>query len=685
MNALYNTLAAVASIVAGWKFGGYFGAYVVWPLIASFRGDPNHFLVWLFGAIFLAAPLYWLLAWLGQRVGGGNAAPTTALYRRAVGLVANALLTVPLYIATLLAFLYATAVPFEIVFGRPTGNTGLALYLSIGFLFVVFWNVAGRRITGVAKGVIGRALSAIGRALMIGAAGRGGSARFAGLLTEWANQWKPGRVLLGASLYDPRLTVGIEDDRHMLTIAASASGKGRSAIIPNLLTWGGSAIVIDPKGTNAAVTAAARGAGGGRVSAGMGQAVFVFDPFGVVEGLPGVPKSVRINPLADITPGSRTFYEDCDRIAESLVMPGKGDAHWDNSARALIRGLIAHVVTTDSLYGNLGHVREMLTSPDGPPLKAMLNNTRAGTLTREVAAQLLAASDREAASIVSTAIVHTDWLASEAMRDALSAPEFRFSMLKEQPTTLYAVLPPHYLKVHARALRAIVNAGIAAATKGGASNVPILFILDEFYSLGRMDTLMAAIANIRSYGVRLWPILQNLAQIEELYGRNWTSFWANTGQVQVFGTNDKETQEHIAQALGMTLLWARDEQGNPQPVGRAMLRTAQEVAREVSRAGERQIVFREGDDPLVLKRVKYDKMFPKDKYNPDPDHREKPSLLERLFAGAAAKPETATANERTNLPAPLKTRASGPERKALPLSAPSIWERYFRRGPDDRR
>lgn len=674
MNALYNTLAAVASIAAGWKLGGHFGAYVVWPLIGSGRGDPDHPLVWMFGAIFLAAPLYWLLAWLGQRVGSGNAAPTTALFRRAVGFVANTLVTVPLYIATLLAFLYATAVPFEIVFGRPSGNRGLALYLSIGFLFLVFWKALGARMQRALKGAIGRSLSSVGHALLIGAAGRGGSARFAGLLSEWANQWEPGRVLLGASLYDPKHHVGIDDDRHILTIAASASGKGRSAIIPNLLTWPGSAVVIDPKGTNAAVTAAARGFGGGRVASGMGQAVHVFDPFGVLANLQGVPKSVRINPLADITPGSLTFYEDCDRVAESLVIPGKsGDSHWDNSARALIRGLIAHVVSNDAAYGNLGHVREMLTQPGGPPLQAMLNNARSGTLAREVAAQLLAASDREAASIISTAIVHTDWLASEAMRDALSAAEFRFSMLKEQPTTLYAVLPPHYLKVHARALRAIVNAGIGAATKGGASNVPILFILDEFYSLGRMDTLMAAIANIRSYGVRLWPILQNLAQLEELYGRNWTSFWANTGQVQVFASNDKETQEHVALVLGMGVLWDRDQEGNTVPVGRAMLRTPQEVAREVSRAGGRQIVFREGEDPFVLKRLNYDQVFAKTAFNPDPDHRDKPSLWERV-SGATAQASPA------RLPVPVKDKARSeqPKRRALPYSEPTLWQRFFR-------
>ncbi|MEL6979873.1 MAG: type IV secretory system conjugative DNA transfer family protein [Pseudomonadota bacterium] len=47
-------------------------------------------------------------------------------------------------------------------------------------------------------------------------------------------------------------------DTHFLTVAPTRSGKGVSAIIPNLLSWQGSVLVIDPKGENAAVTSSYR-------------------------------------------------------------------------------------------------------------------------------------------------------------------------------------------------------------------------------------------------------------------------------------------------------------------------------------------------------------------------------------------------------------------------------------------
>ena len=57
---------------------------------------------------------------------------------------------------------------------------------------------------------------------------------------------------------DGRL-IGWNDDRHVMTIAGSRAGKGVSLIVPNLLLYEGSALVIDPKGENARITAGRRG------------------------------------------------------------------------------------------------------------------------------------------------------------------------------------------------------------------------------------------------------------------------------------------------------------------------------------------------------------------------------------------------------------------------------------------
>jgi type IV secretion system protein VirD4 len=107
--------------------------------------------------------------------------------------------------------------------------------------------------------------------------------------------------------------IGVSDDRHIVTIAGSRAGKGRCAIVPNLLTYPGSMLVIDPKGDLARLTAGRR--------AQMGHQVHVLDPFdvsGVARKYPGT-----FNPLRLLQVNSPTLVEDAGMIADSLVVKEK--------------------------------------------------------------------------------------------------------------------------------------------------------------------------------------------------------------------------------------------------------------------------------------------------------------------------------------------------------------------------
>ena len=77
-------------------------------------------------------------------------------------------------------------------------------------------------------------------------------------------------------------------------------GKGTAALIPNLLLYPGSALVIDPKGELAQITSARRGHGSARVQRCLQQNVHILDPEDLV---PGRPKA-RWNPLAELDPSA---------------------------------------------------------------------------------------------------------------------------------------------------------------------------------------------------------------------------------------------------------------------------------------------------------------------------------------------------------------------------------------------
>ena len=93
---------------------------------------------------------------------------------------------------------------------------------------------------------------------------------------------KPGAFWIGRSPIDDDHALGFDDDRHVLLVANTRSGKGRAVIANNLALWPGSIVSIDPKGENAMLTARRRGKGS-QYCDGMGHEVFVLDPFNTTD------------------------------------------------------------------------------------------------------------------------------------------------------------------------------------------------------------------------------------------------------------------------------------------------------------------------------------------------------------------------------------------------------------------
>ncbi|WP_018263998.1 type IV secretory system conjugative DNA transfer family protein [Methylobacterium sp. WSM2598] len=446
-------------------------------------------------------------------------------------------------------------------------------------------------------------------------AGMGGSARFSGLLDEWANPWEPGQILLGRSKYDPNWMVGIHDDRHVLTMATNRAGKGRSQIVPALLTWPGSVLVIDPKGQNAAITALKRKE--------MGQTVRILDPLGEIKD-PELKKLVaRFNPLASLKLGALDYVEQVRAIAESCVVPSgdKNGAFFDNAARTLIAGVNDLVVMSANVPNdkrNLATVREMLVKLDDKLLEEMSDM---GGLAASGAAGLKSGGENSTADVKFTAMTATDWLDSAGMQNALSASDFSLHDLNGGNTTIYLVLPSRYLDEHSRFLRLFVNLALKAATDGRKGKHATLFLLDEFYSLGPLTLLAKAAGLLAGYGVKLWPILQNISQVKELYPENWETFLGNAGIWTVFAVNDKSSSEYLSDRLGKRILWRKMKGPTGfewEISGAAFLRDPQELRKEINRRSQTVAVFTESGEAFLLTRSNYDEMFNRDEYSSDP-------------------------------------------------------------------
>ena len=204
----------------------------------------------------------------------------------------------------------------------------------------------------------------------------------------------------------PRL-LRFAGEGHVLTVAPTRSGKGVSAVIPNLLDHPGSVLVTDPKGENYAVTA--------RWRRQIGQVVHAFDPFGVVGG------KATYNPLDLVDATSPEAVDDARMLADMLVLPGarEGDqAFWNEEARGILTGLILHVAASaPPAQRTLTEVRALLTrAPDAfaEVLHAMQASPAADGLVARAAARLLQKAEKERSGVLSTAQSHTHFLDSRA-------------------------------------------------------------------------------------------------------------------------------------------------------------------------------------------------------------------------------------------------------------------------------
>ncbi|WP_246429533.1 type IV secretory system conjugative DNA transfer family protein [Sagittula marina] len=379
-----------------------------------------------------------------------------------------------------------------------------------------------------------------------------GSARFANRKELKKLQREDG-LLIGRNPHTGRL-LHYDGPAHLITLAPTRAGKGVGTVIPNLLAAERSVLVIDPKGENARIAGEARRRFG---------TVHVLDPF-EVSGHP----SAAYNPLDRLTPDSLDLGEDAASLTEALVMDPPGqvtEAHWNEEAKAILGGLIMFCVChEDRDRRSLATVREYLTLPP-EKLRALLelmqDSEEAGGLIARAANRFLGKADREAASVLSNAQRHTHFLDSPRIAKCLARSDFAFSDLRHRITSVFLVLPPNRMDAYSRWLRLLVSQALqdiardAEASVGaqGASQrlkTPTLFLLDEFAALGRLEAVERAMGLMAGYGLQLWPILQDMSQLKDLYGERAGTFIANAGVQQVFGVNDFETAKWLSQMIG---------------------------------------------------------------------------------------------------------------------------------------
>lgn len=334
------------------------------------------------------------------------------------------------------------------------------------------------------------------------------------------------------------------EDRHLLTIAPTGAGKGRGVIIPNLLRFEGSAIVIDPKGETWHVTARRRKE--------MGQEVRLLDPFGAVS-----KKTDSLNPFDLFQRPGALLDADAEMLASLLA----GDAgfhkepFWDNWGRSLMAGVIAAVAETASpSERHFGKVREILMTDDAVYNLAGLveNHENLNRLSKQNISSFLPITEQTRSGILSTTQSYLKVVNSDSALRSLSRSTIDLAAVRRgDPMTIYIVIPPDKLESHGALLRLWV--GALMLTVMGRRRRPkrsTLFLLDECAQLGEFGPLRQSMTLLRGYGLQVWPFFQDLSQLQRLYPKDWRTLFNNAGVFQLFGVANHLMAKESSELIG---------------------------------------------------------------------------------------------------------------------------------------
>ena len=345
---------------------------------------------------------------------------------------------------------------------------------------------------------------------------------------RWASGWE----IIRARLHAKRgLLLGKKGGRylindeplHTLVAAPTRSGKGVGVVIPNLLTWNGSVVVLDIKKENYTLTAGYRAGH---------QKVHMWSPMD--------ERSARYNPFDFVAERGPNRITDLQKLAQILLpRPDHGETMWVNEAQSLFLGIALLVLDDSDMPSTLGQVYRILMA-DARLTKIAeeaLDNEALDPACHAALANYKNKAEKERSGVKSSLTSSLALWANPNIDAATSGSDFDLRQFRRKRSSVYVGVGQDQLLTLAPLLNMFFQQAVAELSKSlPATDEPheVLFLIDEFPMLGAMPTLQKGLALLAGYKIRIVLITQGLGQLDEIYGRQATEGILQNCAVQVF-------------------------------------------------------------------------------------------------------------------------------------------------------
>ena len=337
---------------------------------------------------------------------------------------------------------------------------------------------------------------------------------------------------------------------NVLVCGGSGSGKTRYYAKPNVMNADCSMIVLDPKGEIVRST--------GHLLEEKGYTVKAID-------LINMEKSCCYNPFSYLRDEN-----DVQRMCTNLfanTTPKKSqssDPFWDKAAMMLLLAIVFYLIYEAPSYEqNFPMVMEMIRAgevrendesyrsvldelffelPDGHTAKKYYMAYRSGNAKTLKSIQISLISHLEKFNLSSlAAITSYDELNLDSVGEKKTAI---FAVTSENDTSFNFLIGMLYTQLFQRLYY------IADKKYKGALPVHVHFNMDEFANVPLPDDFDKILSTMRSRGISVSIIIQNMAQLKNLYRDEWESIVGNCDEFVYLGGNELSTHEYVSKLIG---------------------------------------------------------------------------------------------------------------------------------------
>jgi type IV secretion system protein VirD4 len=324
------------------------------------------------------------------------------------------------------------------------------------------------------------------------------------------------------------ITISEDKDGHILVVGGPGTGKSSCIAIPTIITWHERIFAIDIKG---------------ELSQKSGRLCQIFNP--------SDPNTLGYDPFYNLN-NNNNRVADAKEIALSLIpIPHDiKDPFWKESAQNLLTACILHFSSEN--YNFIDTMAAIQSQPIEQLIEDIYQNTK----------------DRDARLFINQFIgldiktlsgIYTE-LANKIMVFATD-PQLKVALSKKnniQPSDLENGLDV-FLSINEEKLeqwKGLLNLIVQQFLKHferrpDGEATPILFLLDEFARLGKIDAIANGLATLRSKKIHICLITQSLAQLDDIYGQSKRKVIVDCCSYKaILNATDADTQEYFSRLIG---------------------------------------------------------------------------------------------------------------------------------------